>query len=112
MPFLSIIRSPWCEILRRTQRFSLSTQNRLLWRFGLKTRLVLLLACETLFPDITRFPVIWHSLAITATLNKNFVKVAFYTRFLVFFLGFQISRSFYALKIDFLYSKRAVRLRP
>jgi len=31
--------------------------------------LVLLLACETLLPDITRFPVTWQTLAMVLTLN-------------------------------------------
>jgi len=35
----------------------------------LNTRLVLLLACETLLPDITRFPVTWQTLAMALTLN-------------------------------------------
>mgnify|MGYP003333992070 CR=1 FL=1 len=44
MPFLSIKRNAALETRSRTQRFSLSTQNRRYYRLGLKRRLVLLLA--------------------------------------------------------------------
>ena len=62
MPFLSIIRNPLRDTRSRTQRFSLSTQNRLKCKFGLKVRLFRLLACDTLFPATDRLPVIWHTL--------------------------------------------------
>ena len=48
--------------LRVTNRFSSSTQKRCDWMFGKKRRLVLLLACDTLFPVIGRLPVTWHTL--------------------------------------------------
>jgi hypothetical protein len=62
MPRLSMMRKPWLETRRRTHRFSLSTQNRRSCRFGLNSRLVLLLAWETLWPTIRRLPVTWHTL--------------------------------------------------
>ena len=57
MPFLSIVRMAAVDTRRRTQRPSLSTQKRCVRRFGLKRRFVLLLACDTLLPDVARFPV-------------------------------------------------------
>jgi hypothetical protein len=57
MPTLSIKRSAAFEMRSRTQRFSVSSQNLRYCRFGRKRRLVLLLAWETLFPDIGRLPV-------------------------------------------------------
>src|SRR3546814_6729984 len=57
MPFLSMMRMALAETRRRTQRFSLSTQNRRDCRLGRKRRLVLLLACETLLPVIGPLPV-------------------------------------------------------
>jgi|TARA_B110000438_G_C15750512_1_gene622715 hypothetical protein len=71
MPFLSMILKPWWETRNFTHRFSLWTQKRRSWIFGLNTRLVLLLACETLLPDITRFPVTWQTLAMALTLNEK-----------------------------------------
>src|SRR6476659_9922676 len=64
MPFLSIVRSPWLDTRRDTQRFSLGTQKRRSWRFGSQRRRVLLLACETLLPVSAPLPVTWHVLAI------------------------------------------------
>ena len=64
-----MILKPWWETRNFTHRFSLCTQNRRSWIFALNTRLVLLLACETLFPDITRFPVTWQTLAMVLALN-------------------------------------------
>tara|TARA_B100000315_G_C14595063_1_gene598418 strand:- start:3865 stop:4131 length:267 start_codon:yes stop_codon:yes gene_type:complete len=82
-----MILKPWWETRNFTQRFSLGTQNRRSWIFGLKTRLVLLLACETLLPDIARFPVTWQTLAMALTLNAINPKGAIYTRFWAYFLG-------------------------
>ena len=50
MPFFSMVRRPLAEIRRETQRFSVSTQNRWVCRFGRKRRRFLLLACETRLP--------------------------------------------------------------
>src|SRR5690606_28133366 len=64
MPTLSMMRMALAETRRRTQRFSLSTQNRRVCRLGRKRRLVLLLACETLLPVIGALPVTWHTRAM------------------------------------------------
>src|SRR5215469_6333460 len=64
MPFLSIVRRAWLETRSFTQRFSLGTQNRRSCRFGNQRRRVLLLACETLLPVCTPFPVTWHTRAM------------------------------------------------
>src|SRR5690606_31472821 len=55
---------------RRTQRFSLSTQNRRDCRLGKKRRLVWLLACETLLPVRGPLPVTWHTRAMIIPLKK------------------------------------------
>ncbi len=47
-----------------TQRFSLGTQNRFTCKFGSKRLLVLLLACETLLPDIGFLPVTAQTFAM------------------------------------------------
>src|SRR5574337_720294 len=57
MPTLSIRRSAAFDTRSRTQRLSLSSQNRRDCRLGNQRRLVLLLACETLCPTIGRLPV-------------------------------------------------------
>lgn len=57
MPFLLMIRIPFVETRNLTQRFSPDTQKRWVCRFGKKRRLVLLLAWDTLFPEIGRLPV-------------------------------------------------------
>src|SRR3546814_4159447 len=54
MPFLSMVRMAAAETRSFTQRFSLATQKRRSCRLGRKRRRVLLLACETLLPLITR----------------------------------------------------------
>src|SRR6185437_6830902 len=64
MPFLSIVRSAALVSRRLIQRLSLSTQNRRRCRLGMKRRLVLLLAWETLLPTIGAFPVTWQTRAI------------------------------------------------
>src|SRR3546814_15022416 len=56
MPFLSMVRMAAAETRSFTQRFSLATQKRRSCRLGRKRRRVLLLACETLLPLITRLP--------------------------------------------------------
>src|SRR5690554_1851393 len=56
------------ETRRRTQRRSLSSQKRRYCRFGRKRRLVLLFACETLFPTIGPLPVIWQTRDISNSL--------------------------------------------
>src|SRR5579863_8443781 len=61
-PNLSMMRMPLEDTRRRTKRFSLSSQNRWVCRFGRKRRRVLLLACETLFPVAGAFPVTWQTL--------------------------------------------------
>src|SRR5690606_22832150 len=71
MPFLSIVRMALVETRRRTQRFSLSTQNRRDCRLGKKRRLVLLFACETLLPTIGPLPVTWHTRAMIIPLDLN-----------------------------------------
>ena len=55
MPFLSMVRNAALVTRMRIQRFSLSTQKR---------RLVLLLACDTLLPDIGRLPVTLQTFAM------------------------------------------------
>src|SRR5690606_41115958 len=70
MPFLSMVRMALAETRRRTQRFSLSTQNRRDCRLGKKRRLVLLLACETLLPVRGPLPVTWHTRAMIIPLKK------------------------------------------
>ncbi len=62
MPFLSIVRRPWFDTRRDTQRFSLGTQKRRSCRFGSQRRRVLLLAWETLLPDWKLLPVTWQTL--------------------------------------------------
>src|SRR3954462_12474181 len=64
MPFLSIVRRPAFVSRRLTQRFSVSTQKRRRCRFGRNRRLVLLFACETLWPTIGAFPVTWQTRAM------------------------------------------------
>src|SRR4030065_973169 len=84
MPFLSIVRSAAQDRRILPQRFSLSTQNLRFCKFGRKRRLVLLLAWETLFPDIGFLPVILHTRAMVL-LQKNRIvnsKNAIYTIFL------------------------------
>src|SRR6478752_2085188 len=71
MPFLSIRRRAALETRRRTQRFSVSTQNRRYCRWGRKRRLVLLLAWETLFPTIGRLPVTWHTRAMKLSFGRR-----------------------------------------
>src|SRR5210317_378136 len=61
IPFLSMMRRPLVETRSFTQRFSLSTQKRWLWRLGRKRRLLLMFECDTLFPVIGRFPVTWQT---------------------------------------------------
>src|SRR5690606_25450565 len=58
----SIIRRPLWDTRSRTNRFSDSSQKRLLCRLGRTRRRVLLLAWETLLPLCGRFPVTWHTL--------------------------------------------------
>src|SRR4026208_839289 len=70
MPFLSIVRRPALVRRRLIQRFSLSTQNRRRCRLGMKRRLVLLLACETLLPTIGAFPVTWQTRAIARSSKR------------------------------------------
>src|SRR5215469_16300706 len=70
MPFFSIVRSPFAEIRRDTQRFSVSTQNRCVRRFGKKRRRFLLLACETRLPTPGFLPVISQTRDIRTTLRK------------------------------------------
>ena len=65
MPCLSMIRIPLLDTRNLTKRFSDSTQNRWVWRFGEKRRRVLLLACETLFPVTGFLPVTIHTLDIS-----------------------------------------------
>src|SRR5579862_7393539 len=69
MPFFSIVRSPFAEIRRETQRFSVSTQNRWVRRFGRKRRRFLLLACETRLPTPGFLPVISQTRDIRTTLR-------------------------------------------
>src|SRR6185437_10310639 len=69
MPFFSIVRSPFAEIRRDTQRFSVSTQNRCVRRFGKKRRRFLLLAWETRLPTPGFLPVISQTRDIRTTLN-------------------------------------------
>src|SRR6185312_9042710 len=69
MPFFSIVRSPFAEIRRDTQRFSVSTQNRCVRRFGKKRRRFLLLACETRLPTPGFLPVISQTRDIRITLK-------------------------------------------
>src|SRR3569832_353724 len=69
MPFLSMVRRAALDKRRRTQRFSLSTQNRRYCRLGRKRRLVLLLAWETLFPTMGFLPVTTHTRAMTLLQN-------------------------------------------
>jgi len=60
-PFLSRVLSALVEIFTRTQRLSSGSQIRLDTKLGLKRRLDLLFACETLFPERGRLPVIGHT---------------------------------------------------
>src|SRR5580692_215720 len=69
MPFFSMVRSPFAEMRRETQRFSVSTQNRCVCRFGRKRRRLLLLACETVLPTAGFFPVISQTRDIRTTLR-------------------------------------------
>src|SRR5215831_13583857 len=69
MPFFSIVRSPFAEIRSETQRFSVSTQNRWVRRFGKKRRRFLLLACETRLPTPGFLPVISQTRDIRKTLK-------------------------------------------
>src|SRR5215475_10837884 len=69
MPFFSIVRSPFAEMRRDTQRFSVSTQNRCVRRFGKKRRRFLLLAWETRLPTPGFLPVISQTRDIRTTLK-------------------------------------------
>ena len=64
MPFLSMVRNAAFVTRMRIQRFSLSTQKRRDCKLGKKRRLVLLLACDTLLPDIGRLPVTLQTFAM------------------------------------------------
>ena len=64
-PFLLIVRIPAADTFKVIQRFSSSSQNLFVKRFGTKVLFVLLLECETLFPTITLLPVIWQTLDIS-----------------------------------------------
>ena len=70
MPFLSMVRNAAFVTRMRIQRFSLSTQKRRDYRLGKKRRLVLLLACDTLLPDIGRLPVILQTFAMIGLQTK------------------------------------------
>jgi hypothetical protein len=48
---------PFALTFSLMKRFSDGSQNFLNWMFGLKTRFVLLCACDTLFPATGLFPV-------------------------------------------------------
>ena len=78
MPTLSIVRSAALEIRRRTQRFSLSTQKRRDCKLGKKRRLVLLLACDTLLPDIGRLPVTLQTRAMVSLQTSKIIKRGLY----------------------------------
>src|SRR6202012_2146958 len=68
MPYLSIIRMPLVLTRNLMKRFSVSNQKRCSCRFTLKRLRVLLLAWDTLFPAMGRFPVTWHTCDIDKTL--------------------------------------------
>jgi hypothetical protein len=53
-PFSGAARTRY---LRFTQRFSVSSQKRCVWRFGRKRRRRRLLACDTVLPLVGRLPV-------------------------------------------------------
>src|SRR5690625_4932610 len=72
IPFLSMMRRPFVDTFRRTQRFSLSTQKRRVCKLGKNRRRVLLFACDTLLPVIGRLPVTWHTRAMVIPLDNDF----------------------------------------
>ena len=71
-----MVRIPSEESFRVTHLSSSARKKRLCCRLGKNLRLVLILECETLFPETGRFPVTWHTLDIplefwTAKVGKN-----------------------------------------
>ena len=80
MPTLSMVRNAAVDTRKRTQRFSLSTQKRRHCKLGKKRRLVLLLACDTLLPDIGRLPVTLQTRAMVSLQNSKIVKRDLYHR--------------------------------
>src|SRR5580658_1385584 len=68
MPFFSTVRMPLVVSRRVTQRFSVSTQNRCVCRFGRKRRRFLLLAWETRLPTAGFLPVTSQTRDIQTTL--------------------------------------------
>lgn len=75
-PRLLMVRIPSEESFSVIHLSSSARKKRLCCRLGKNLRLVLILECETLFPETGRFPVTWHTLDIpsqfwTAKVGKN-----------------------------------------
>ena len=64
MPTLVMILIAFALTFNFNQRFSVGTQKRFTCKLGSKRRRVLLLACETLLPDMGRLPVTAQTLAM------------------------------------------------
>ena len=57
------------EIFIVTQVSSSAKKNLFVFRLGKNLRLVFILECETLFPEVGLLPVTWHTLAM---IRQNF----------------------------------------
>lgn len=64
MPTLVMILIAFALTFNFTQRFSVGTQKRFTCKLGSKRRRVLLLACETLLPDMGLLPVTAQTFAM------------------------------------------------
>src|SRR5207344_3345678 len=71
MPFFSMVRRPRVDTRRETQRRSVSSQKRWVWRLGRKRRRFLLLAWETRFPTATLLPVTSQTRLIKIPTNQS-----------------------------------------
>ncbi len=98
MPTLSMVRSAALDTRRRTQRFSLSTQKRRDCKLGKKRRLVLLLACDTLLPDIGRLPVTLQTRAMVSLQTSKIVKRDLYHKKQCCFKQFSEKTAFLGFK--------------
>lgn len=82
IPFLSIVRNAAFDRRRLIHRFSFSSQNLRLCKFGKKRRLFLLLAWDTLFPVNGFLPVTSHTRAML--MHPEITKTLIISRFWVF----------------------------
>lgn len=69
VPFFAILLIALVESFNVTNLFNSWTQILFFWRLGKNLLLLLLWACDTLFPDIGPTPVNWHFLDIEISLR-------------------------------------------